>query len=320
MGYDNFAGWGEETAWATEVARTQFARVYEDSSAAHEIPRNPVEFIGGRDPDTLFDGIQRGTMNINVPLVYDGVGVMLYHAMGQKSVSGAGPYIHIFSLDDLPYTRVTTPLVGLSAEIHAGLNDTALESWTLEGGRVRNFTFNFTSNEEVKASFDLVGKQVKQDAKTASPTFPAYAAATSDLVIPSQITVEFDDGASTVVHSAEITVANNLRDDKAFLGSQYIGAPTPNGRREITGTLSKEWEDNTLYAAFLAGTVVKLEVICTGPGNLDYTFLLPQVRFTGGTPALVPTEEIDQELPFVAYEDATDGAFKITNNTDSAAP
>lgn len=319
MGYDNYAGWGEETVWATEVARTQFARVYEESSAAHEIPRRPVEFLAERDPDMRFDGIQRGVVSLALPMVYAGLGKLLKHSFGVVVDAGVGPYTHTFTVDKTPYTRTSpAPLVGLSTELHMGMPDVGFESWTLEGGRVRNFSAAFAAGEETRFRAELVGKQVKQDAKTVSPTFPAYAAASSPLVIPAQITIEFDDVGSTRVRGVEITVNNNLRDDDGFLGSLYIDKPTVRGRREITGTISKEWENKTLYDKFISGAVAKLEVICTGPGNFLHTWLLAQIRFTGETPGLAPTEAIDQNLPFTAYHDATNTAIKLTEQNDTA--
>jgi len=41
-GYDVFCGWGDETAWSTPVARTQFARPYAESRADHIVPQDPV--------------------------------------------------------------------------------------------------------------------------------------------------------------------------------------------------------------------------------------------------------------------------------------
>ncbi|MDX1388942.1 MAG: hypothetical protein R3344_07110, partial [Acidobacteriota bacterium] len=150
MGYDVFAGWAEESVWGTPVARTQFARAYEDAFLRHEVPQNPVTFLGSRDPEQVFSQIERGIGELHIPLVYDGMGKLLKHCMGLVTDAGSGPYTHTHDLDDNPFTRAASPLVGLTAELHYGLPDSSLESFLLYGGRVRQFGSNMRINEEVK--------------------------------------------------------------------------------------------------------------------------------------------------------------------------
>lgn len=319
MGYDVFVGFGDEAAWGTPVARTEFHRSYEDSRLQHEKPQNPYEYLGDRDAQTPFFQAERGAGNVVIPLVYDGMQLLMKHCMGVKVDAGAGPYTHTYTLDNAPFTRTASPLVGLTTELHYALPDSSLESFLLYGGRVRSFGSNFRVNEETKLNVDMVGQRVVQAQKSAAPTFPDYASAgVSPLVKFTQIAVTIDGAGSQVIYGLEWSCNNNLRDDKVELGGQYISAPRAQGKREITGTLEKEWLSKAHYDKFIAGSTAAIIATGTGPGNMAIEVRFPNVFYTGETPSLQEAEEQDQSLPFTAYDDATHGAMKITLTNDSA--
>lgn len=321
-GYDLFSGWGEETTWGTPVARAQFARPYVDSVVTHEKPQQPHTFAGDRDPEAPFFLAERGVGSVNIPLVYAGMEVLIEHCMGAVlTSSGVGPFVHTFNLSSDPYTRATAPFVGLTQELHLGLPDSSLESLLLYGARCGSFGSNFRVNEETRWNSDWVGKQVVQAAKTGSPTYPDYAnAAASPLVKFTQIVVTIDGSGSQNIYGLEWSVNNSLRDDRAILGSQYIAAPVPQAKREITGTIEKEWLSKTHYDKFIAGTTATILATATGPGNFVMTVEFPNVFYTGGTPEFQEAETQDYSLPFIAYDDATKGAMQITITNDTATP
>ena len=317
-GYGQYLCWGQEAVWGTEVARTKFAKVYEDTQLMHERPQQGHEWLGSRDPDFIFDQIQKGAGTIVIPLTYDaGIEQLLYHAMGVLVTTGADPYTHTFGLDNNPFTRAASPLVGLSMENHLALPDSGFESMLGVGGRVRSMSGSFVTNEELKLTLDMVFKRCDLEPVTPTPTYPVYSGASSALVKFTQITVDIDT-VTTPVYSCEFTMNNNLKDDNAELGSAYIRAPRAQGRREITGTLSKEWVDKTLYAKWIAGAPASILIVATGPGDFRSTWRFENVRFTGENPKNAETEEQENVLPFTAYEDSTYGALQVIliNNTE----
>lgn len=321
MPYNQFVAWGEESgSWASEASRDTFARPYEDSKLMHEKPQAPLEYLSNRDPEAPFYQAERGVGNLVFPLTYTGAEIWLKHCVGNIATSGSGPYDHTFSLDNNPYTRSSSPLLGLSIELNLGLPDSGYESALLLGARCRSFGSNFRVNEETKLSSEWVGQKVMLEPITGSPSFPDYDhASASPLVKWSQIALTIDAGSETV-YGVEFTCNNNLRDDRAKLGSQYIAEPRAQGRREITGTLDLEWSDKTLYDKFVSGASAAILATATGPGSFAMTVRFNNVRFTGETPGLSHGEDVDYSLPFTAYDDATYGAMQIVNTNDTAAP
>jgi len=315
MPYGQFAGWGEEVApdWGVAVARTQFAKLYSESESMHEKPMDPAAFLGNRDPDRPFFGPEFGRATLVVPLVYDGVGKLLKHSLGVTVDAGSDPYTHTHSLDATPYTRASSPLVGLSVELNYELPDSSLEAFLLTGGRVLSLAGSFRAGEEVQLRCALQGKQVTQVQKSGAPTFPDLD---TDWVIPQQVLVTIDAGAHDI-YGFDWELNNGLREDKAFLGSQYRAPATVSAKRQISGTIDKEWVSKALWDKMKAGTTGAILVTATGPGDYVMTWRYNNVRFGGFAPALQEGEDRQHQIPWTAYDDATYGAMQIveTNNT-----
>ena len=317
-GYNQYACVGHEAVWGTEVARDAFHKVFPDTLITPNKPREGVTFLGQRDEDSVHDGLESANMVLAIPFTYSagGIELLLYYLLGQYATSGADPYTHVFSVDNNPYSRGTTPLIGLSMEANHELPETGFEAMLATGCRMRGGSMSIVAGEEIPINFDVIAKQAIAEPKTGTPTFPDYDGA--DLVKASQVTVEIGDAATTV-YDVEFTIANSLREDKGVLGAAFIGDPRALGRREITGVFNKEWADKTLFNQWLSGATAKLEVICTGPDDFLCTFLWPKVRYTGAPPAMAEAEEQESSVPGKAYYDASNSAMEITliNNTQT---
>lgn len=316
MGYDIFAGVGEQSAYATAVARTSWSRVYSDSDLNHIRPNDPRAHLGRLDPDELFYQLERGEGQLVVPLHYDTsssrlLDLMFKHALGGRVHAGAGPsYTHTYSLAD------SLPANGLTVELHKGFPDSGDESKILTGGKVRNMTITARVNEETQASFGLLGRKVDTGAKTASPT---YVDLDTYAVNPPTITVDID-ATTTNVFGVEINLDNILRDDRGFLGQQYIAEPVRGaGKRQITGTISKEWESKAILDKFIAGSTANLVIDAAGPTNYAWEIRLEKIRYVEPTEETTEIDEIPQEIPFVAFYDATYTALQITQTNELAS-
>jgi hypothetical protein len=317
MSYDAYIGFGVEADWGDPLARTQFARVYEDSAPDHEAPISMVTTMGQRDSVNVFKTTEKGSINVVQPLLYDGMDLALYYAMGSLATSGASdPYTHLYTLGENVYTRGTAPLTGLTIEAHLGLSDSGFESYLLSGGRCRSMGMSIKVDEEIKVTTDWVGKQLTQVAKTVTPTYPVYD---TETVHAREVVVALDE-VDTPVYGIDFTISNNLRDDKALLGSSYIAEPRAIGKREISGTIELPYADKGLYDKFIAATSVKITVTCTGTGTRSTIIELPSVKLTGKTPGFEEGEEQDYSLPFTALYDAVNGALTITQINASSTP
>jgi len=325
--YEAFVGWGAETTWGTPVARTAFARQYGDSTMDHEVPQEAYGYLASREAEVSFLQAQRGMASMVIPASYVGMERLLEHCMGSRTPSGAGPYTHTFNVDDAPYTRAVAPLVGLTIENYLGLPDASLGSLLLYGARCKSFGSQFRANEQVRFTSEWVGKQVVQAAKTASPTFPNYAsAASSPLVKWTQIVMTIDGTGSAPIYGIDWTVGNNLKEDKVELGGGgYISAPRAQGKRDVTGTIEKEWitaapGGKALYDKFVNNSSASILATCTGPGSFTMTVRFNNVRFTGKTPQVNEGEDTNQTLPWKSYLDSTYRTVQIVVQNDTQTP
>lgn len=309
MGYDIFAGWGVETTWGTPVARTTFGRVFEDSAFDEENPREVVTLVDNRDASRIFNQARKATASIVVPVLYAGQVRLWEYALGKATKSGVGPWTYTFDLDDKPFTRSGSPaaLVGLTLEGHLDLPDAALGSFVLAGGRIGSFGASLRANEEPKATFGFVGKEMPQAAKTASPTFPDYDL---DTVKYSEISIDFGSGAEAI-YGIDFEVDNALRDDKIELGNSTISAPRARGKRAVTGTIDREWLTKTQYDLFRSGATASVVVTCTGAGGRSLKFDFAKIVYTGKTPPIQEGEEQDYQLSFRSLRHATKGALQV---------
>lgn len=310
MGYNIFGGVAEQVAYITPVARTQFFRVYGDSDLVHRNPSEPRAHLSKLDPDELFYKVNMGEGNLVIPGQYTGMGKLMKHALGAVVDAGAGPsYTHTFTLTD------GLPDYGLTAELHKGFSDVGFESKIGTGMKVRTMNVKAQVNEETQFNFGLLGRKVDLGAVSGAPSFTDL-----DLhaVNPDQIAVTID-AASANVFGVEFTLDNNLRDDRAFLGDAYLAEPKrAAGKRKITGTISKEWDDKTLYEKFISGATAALVITATGPTNYAMEITLNKIRFQDPTEETVEIDEIPQSLPFVAFLDATHTALKIVETNTTA--
>lgn len=312
MGFNIFAGWGkQDTDYDTLVARAFFSRVYSDSDLVHERPSSPKTHLGKLDPDEQHYTLERGTGRLVVPAQYKDMHHLFEAALGNQNADSP-PNTRVYDLAD------TLPANGLSVELHKGFPDSGFESKIMTGGKVREFKIMAAIDEEVKYDFSLIGKKVDLGAKTASPTF-------QDLdtrhLLAKQIAVSID-ASSANIFSAEITLNNNLRDNRGFLGMTYIAEPLrAPGKREITGTLSKEWDDKALYDKFISGASAELELTATGPSPFVAVWHLGKIIFVEPSEDTIEVDQIPQTLNFRTVSDtpAAD-TFKLTETTDSADP
>jgi hypothetical protein len=171
--------------------------------------------------------------------------------------------------------------------------------------------------------------------ETTPATTPAGAAlatasyATSDDVWSHVNTSVLTYSGSTIngVTGVNLTWEQPMAADRYFLGTTGTRAkPIPNNVASVTGTLSGEFYDNTMYAAFRAGGFAALVITFQGPTAIATTNF-PFLRFTiaaaqirGSSPTVGGADLLDQSIPFVAKSDGTNPLLKIEyQSTETAA-
>jgi len=168
--------------------------------------------------------------------------------------------------------------------------------------------FAFNAGEELILDLDVIGKEVTQVAKTASPTFPDYDA---NEMLWSQATLTVDGTAYGAVCSGLTFNLGNNYEKRHRLGSVYTQAPLRRGVSDLSGSLRIDWEATpsakTLWDRFKSNTPVAIVVTATHPSGYSFVKTLPRVFFNASD--LTPDEGQLQstEFPFEAYN-PTSGA------------
>lgn len=217
-------------------------------------------------------------------------------ALTYTSATAVTPiYSHTFTLADALPTGLTFEL------------DEDISASTIVGGKINNLGLSIDTKGFLKAKVAVVAKDKTYAAATSPQTLP-----TAPLVLFHQGVLAYN-GTTVGVENVEITLANKLKDDRAFIGSRLISEPMRNGKIEVTGKFTMEFLDNAAYDDFVAATSRSLTLTFTGPvikGALTYsiTITLPKVKPTKVTPAIKDGGVIHVEVPFKAY--ATDSSTR----------
>jgi hypothetical protein len=205
-------------------------------------------------------------------------------------------------------------------------SDTA---FTYPGAVLVSATFGMEVSGVLTAQFSWVCKD-----ETTPGTTPAGAAlATASYVAgndvwPHQEMLLTYGGTAVPATAVNWTWAQPYAASRFFLdGSATIAKPIPNGLATVTGTIAGEYVDQTLYAAYRAGTFASL--VCTATGTTaisgseypTFTNTFSAVQLRGSSPQVGGPDLLDLSVPFVAKDDgvATAPWVAVLKSTDSAA-
>lgn len=182
------------------------------------------------------------------------------------------------------------------------------------GMEIETFNLSITAEGLVTGSFGFMGKLASSDATSDGIGDGSYTDANTNSIINATDNVQgiqenYADLGSTAF---SLSLTNNLRGRTQIgaLGYQSMG----DGQIELTGTIQKYFENNTLFDKYLNFTETSLVVIINdattvATGNA-YVIEIPLVNFTSGQrTAGGSNADIIADLAWSAKRDATDDAM-----------
>jgi hypothetical protein len=263
-------GWAEESTWGTSTTPTKFAELVSESlGVGRDREAVPVTRDLYEREGRIYDAKFYGAGSFAIEASYEGLLRLLEHTWGASVdalVSGT-QYSHTMDVQ--------------AGEIKAGkgLSLSVFKDITLAhryvGAKINRLKISAAPERNVQFEFDVVAKDVVEIAET-SPTFPGstlYCAG-------HQTTVEIDDAVQAGVTACDLTIDNGLDDGRRGLGSKNIIEPVRGGTRpSITGTMVLD-ATQALWQKAEAGTLFKLELICTGPALApsNYSFAITALK------------------------------------------
>lgn len=200
---------------------------------------------------------------------------------------------HTFKLtDELP--------TGLTLEV-----DKDIKSFVFEGCKLSGLTLSIDNAGFLIGSVDVIGEDVN-------------AASVTSATLSTKALINFANGAiaddvGTInVPTAEFSLSNNLKEDRRFIGSRLRSEPKRNGKIEVTGSYSVEYEDETNYDDFRAMTSKSLTLTFTGATaikvgfNYTMTITHAKTKLTKGLPLPGDPGIILYDLTFKSYAQDSD--------------
>lgn len=276
----------EESTWGTAVTVTRAYEILGENIKGGEPERIESEGIRADQRVIRSDDWTPGTKRVSGPIKFElstkNVALLLKHALGGLSTSGAGPYTHTL-------TPGTLTGKGLTIQVGRPSSDGTVQPFTFNGCKVTSWELEFELDQIVKLTLEVVGK----DQTTGTALATASYTASNNLFA-------FTHGALTIAGSAvkvkagTIRGENPLNTDRLFLGDTTINEPIENGRREYTFDLETEFESLTALGRVTAGTEAALVLAFTR--STDSVTFTANARFDEGMPALEGFDVLEQPL------------------------
>lgn len=324
VGLQTIFGTAEETTYGTPVTVDRFFEILSETlernqktlvsnglrGGTRNLRRGSRRKVSGRDGS--------GTVNMEVPTV--GFGRWLKHIVGDTPTItnlGGSPtaYSHVYDLGNLQ---------GLSQTIQKQIRDanqTEVESFTFHGVKTLAAEFKISVDDLLTVGLTLDAEDVDTSVAAAVASYP-----TVKLFSFAGATLKIDTVAVANVLDASVKIDNALDTKRYYLGSGGLKRePVDEDFPTVTGDLTAEFLDASLYNKFAADTAAALELIfegdtISGANKEKLTISVPEIHLTGETPKVSGPKVIAQKIP---YEGATNAAgaagVTITYVTTDAA-
>jgi len=239
--------------------------------------------------------------NINLELLFEGLGLFLKGAMGGYGFEADTPVAdantHTFTLAKaLPFFT----LEASKADVPTG------EVFQYPGSMVNTLGISVKEEEILEMVAGIIS-QTENPGETASgtPSFPSFLPALSHM----RGTLTLAGAAALLFKTADFAIDNKL--ERRFLGQKTTREPKRNGKRVVSGSVVTEFDDLTLYTKYKDGTPGALSLLFTSDqmvtGATPYSLAItaPDVWLNGKTPA-VPGEGIAEATwGFISLHDGT---------------
>tara|TARA_Y100000593_G_C4301590_1_gene333653 strand:- start:211 stop:1158 length:948 start_codon:yes stop_codon:yes gene_type:complete len=242
-----------------------------------------------------FDAFLTVGGSIDLPLLYEGTGMLIKNAVGAvTSSAGPSPYTHKY----IPSADGTIDSLSIGLQRGTGSKEIFL------GCKVASMTISGSAGEEVTASFEIIAQE-------AQPRASAY---TSSFGTGSQI-FHYEcgdmnyDSAQYKMKSFEFTLDNKL-ERRNVLGDKKTLEPVVSDVKDVTMNVTLEMEDNVLYTKYLNGTQKDVDFTFTSGSN-SFKITIRNAYIVDYSDDINTFGVIERTMTFVGESDAVDEAIEI---------
>jgi hypothetical protein len=286
----------------------------------HFMPVNKAEFklakgiaqgagiVAGQLVDSASQRVKTtvaGTGAVDMDLQSNGMGLLLQLLMGttvtpvQQGATAA--YLQTHTLADP---------VGKSLTMQVGVPDTAgvVHPYTASGCKITDatFTFDISSNAPAMASLTIDAANVVETQALASESVPTGWRPFVGTDVTIKVGTYGSEASVNGVTKADVKIPRPFKTNRFYFGNNGIKQePITNARAALTGTITADYVDKTIWAdRFAADTPFSLVVEAKGP--LIASTFFQTFRIT------LPTCYLDGDTPLLSNEDVVNGAFPFS--------
>lgn len=180
-----------------------------------------------------------------------------------------------------------------------------------KGMSVSALNISVAPDQAVNARFDFIGRDMTQGS-----TSIQTLAATDDSDNPpfDSFNGAIQEGGSNIsnVTAIDLTISSDM--SNAYVIGSNLAAEPEYGVLSVTGTLTVRYQDAVLINKFLNETTTSLSFEIDDVSNANpYTFLLPNIRYTGAAVPISGTKGRLVSLPFTAlYDETSNTSIQLT--------
>jgi hypothetical protein len=219
-------------------------------------------------------------------------------------------YLHTFTPGPLP-TSFTTQIA------KPDITDTA-QPFTYQGCRIKEWDLDCKVGDFAGLKVTVIGQEELTATSLAVASYPT-----------GNKPYRFIDGTVTIggvasdVTGLTFKGANNLADQRYFLGSVFRKQPLENALRDLSGSFDTEFNGLTNYNRFISGAEATVVLLFAGAvisnAFMYQTKITMNVRFDGETPTVAGPSIVTQALPFKVIDNGT-LSIKVEYQTTDITP
>lgn len=265
--------------------------------------------------------------DVTMECLSKGMGLVWELCMGSGAstlVSGA-TYQQVFTLAD------TIP----SATFQKGLPrfDGTVDAYTYHGCTVDSWELTFGNAAIAELAMTIDAKEVTTATAYATPSYPSSpnllhfangSIYTGTLTEPTDTALASATTQLANVRSGTVKVAHNNATDRYNFGASGLKAQPTAGMREITGTITVEYDSTTFRDAVLNETPMCLLLEYTGAaldaGDETLQVVIPEIKLNGKLPASNGGDPITVDLEFMGLDNltASEPIWVVARTADTA--
>lgn len=328
---DASVGLAKESTYGTGVTPTRF---FEFTDETFDFEKNVVQGTGLRVGSRTARSNRRVITtadaggDFTMECVSKGMGLLWEQCMGTgaSNLVSDSTYQQVFTLAD----------VMPSATWQKGIPrfDGTVDPYTFVGGMVESWELEFDQAGIALLKCTVDAKDVTTATAYATPSYPAGTSnlfhfangslSTGSFTAPTTTTLAAGATPLANVRSGTVSVSHNLGTERYNFNAGGRKAKPPVGMREISGSLTVEYDSTAFRDAVLNDTAMSLVLTYTGgalgTGSETLQIALPEIKFNGQLPSTNGGDEIVIDMEFVALDNGTAAQpiWVVTRTADTA--